>query len=103
MLRGLPLSVVKVDVPGRADRAFGGLVRLLRRDRPHVLCTFAGPLSSEIGGTPDAPDAVLGEVGRLGFEVVPLGSTGVVEVADAVAGVRSGELSTLWLRPRASR
>ena len=39
-LEELSLSVVHVDVGGRVHRALGGLVRLLRRDRPFIVCSF---------------------------------------------------------------
>ncbi|WP_159299296.1 hypothetical protein, partial [Klebsiella pneumoniae] len=40
-LQGLRISVVRVDTPGCTQRALGGLIRLLRRDRPHIVCTFS--------------------------------------------------------------
>jgi hypothetical protein len=92
------LSVVKVDAPGREHRALGGLVRLLRRDRPHVLCAFSPAAISDLG---DDPITVLREFRTWGYDLVPLDQQRVVspeEVLEASAG--GSRSSTLWLRPR---
>lgn len=96
-LRGMPLSVVKVDLPGRGHRALGGLVRLLRRDRPHVFCSFSVTRTSEIG---DDPITVLREFDTWGFDVLPLGATEPASPADIVAATEGQHSAVLWLRPR---
>jgi FkbM family methyltransferase len=96
-LRGMPLSVVKVDAPGSGHRALGGLVRRLRRDRPHVFCAFSVAQTSEVG---DDPATVLREFDTWGFDIVLLGEQDPVtpqQVLERTAGQRS---TTLWLRPR---
>jgi hypothetical protein len=96
-LREMRLSVVKVDVPGRAHRALGGLVRLLRRDRPHVVCSFSGSATAALG---DDPAAVLREFSTWGYELVLLGErrpASPEQVLDAAIGRDS---VTLWLQPR---
>ena len=96
-LRGMPLSVVKVDIPGRGHRALGGLVRLLRRDRPHVFCAFSVTRTSEIG---DDPITVLREFDTWGFDVLLLGDSEPSAPQDIVAATEGQHSSTLWLRPR---
>jgi FkbM family methyltransferase len=96
-LRGMPLSVVKVDLPGRGHRALGGLVRLLRRDRPHVFCSFSVTRTSEIG---DDPITVLREFDTWGFDVLPLGAVEPATPAEIVAATEGQHSATLWLRPR---
>lgn len=96
-LRGMPLSVVKVDISGRGHRALGGLVRLLRRDRPHVFCTFSAERTSEIG---DDPITVLREFDTWGFDVLVLGDR-EPSTPQAIVEANEGQYSTtLWLRPR---
>lgn len=96
-LRGMPLSVVKVDIAGRGHRALGGLVRLLRRDRPHVFCAFSAERTSEIG---DDPITVLREFDTWGFDVVVLGDSEPLP-PHAIVEANAGQYSTtLWLRPR---
>jgi FkbM family methyltransferase len=96
-LRGMPLTVVKADIPGRGHRALGGLVRLLRRDRPHVFCSFSVERTSEIG---DDPITVLREFGTWGFDVLLLGEQEPSSPQDIVAATEGQHSSTLWLRPR---
>ncbi|GLZ43535.1 FkbM family methyltransferase [Actinokineospora sp. NBRC 105648] len=98
--QGQRLSVVKVDVPGRGHRALGGLVRRLRRDRPHVILAFDGALTSGFG---DDPAVVLREFRTWGYELVPLGEDQAVGVGKVVDEVVSGQVRTLWLRPLTSR
>lgn len=96
-LRGMPLTVVKVDIPGRGHRALGGLVRLLRRDRPHVFCAFSVTQTSEIG---DDPITVLREFDTWGFDVLLLGDREPATPQAIVAAVEGQHSTTLWLRPR---
>jgi FkbM family methyltransferase len=96
-LRGMPLTVVKVDIPGRGHRALGGLVRLLRRDRPHVFCAFSAVQTEEIG---DDPITVLREFDTWGFDVLMLGEHEPA-TPQAIVDANEGQHSTtLWLRPR---
>jgi len=96
-LRGMPLSVVKVDIAGRGHRALGGLVRLLRRDRPHVFCAFSAERTSEVG---DDPITVLREFDTWGFDVLMLGDSEPLP-PHAIVEANAGQYSTtLWLRPR---
>ncbi|OLR90214.1 FkbM family methyltransferase [Actinokineospora bangkokensis] len=97
---GQRLSVVKVDVPGRGHRALGGLVRRLRKDRPHVIFGIDGPMTSGFG---DDPAVVLREFQTWGYELVPLGSEVAAGVGEVVAAVSSGALRTVWLRPVTGR
>ncbi|MFB9909076.1 FkbM family methyltransferase [Allokutzneria oryzae] len=98
---GMRLSVVKVDAPGGSHRALGGLVRLLRRDRPHVVCSLSLRQTVELG---DDPAAVLREFGTWGYDLVPLGSTEPRDPADLLGADpetgRTPDTLTLWLRPR---
>ena len=96
-LAGLKLSVVKVDTPGRGHRALGGLVRLLRRDRPHVFCAFSAARTSEIG---DDPATVLREFGTWGYDVMLLGETEPSTPERVLAATENAHSTTLWLRPR---
>lgn len=96
-LRGMPLTVVRVDLPGRGHRALGGLVRLLRRDRPHVFCAFSVTRTREIG---DDPITVLREFDTWGFDVLLLGEREPAPPAAIVAAVEGRHSATLWLRPR---
>jgi hypothetical protein len=99
-LQGMPLSVVKVDAPGRGHRALGGLVRLLRRDRPNVFCAFSAGQTSAVG---DDPTAVLREFGTWGFDVVLLGDDEPSTPAQVIDRADGQHSVTLWLRPRATR
>ncbi len=95
--RDLRLSVVRIDVPGRGHRALAGLVRLLRRDRPHVLLEFAAAATESFG---DDPITVLREFRTWGYDLVPLGARQPAtpeQVMELVGPTRS---TTLWLRPR---
>ncbi|WP_157368332.1 FkbM family methyltransferase [Alloactinosynnema sp. L-07] len=94
------LSVVKVDVPGRGHRALGGLVRRLRKDRPHVIFAIDGPLTRDYG---DDPGVVLREFRTWGYDLVRLGEEKAVSVDDVVDEVLTGGVRTLWLRPSTSR
>jgi FkbM family methyltransferase len=96
-LRGMPLTVVKVDIPGRGHRALGGLVRLLRRDRPHVFCAFSVTQTSEIG---DDPITVLREFDTWGYDVTLLGDREPSTPQAIVQAVEGQHSATLWLRPR---
>ncbi len=96
-LRGMRLSVVKADLPGRGHRALAGLVRLLRRDRPHVFCAFSVTRMNEIG---DDPVTVLREFDTWGFDVLPLGADEPANPEDIVAAAEGQHSMTLWLRPR---
>jgi FkbM family methyltransferase len=96
----LRLSVVKADVPGRSHRALGGLVRLLRRDRPHVICSFSSAGMKQLG---DDPLTALREFRTWGYEAAFVGdqqTTPLPEMAEVLAS--SGERN-LWLRPLTSR
>lgn len=99
-LNGMPLTVVKVDVPGRGHRALGGLVRLLRRDRPHVICSFAEAATREFG---DDPMAVLREFGTWGYEVALLGRQRACPLEEIAETLADGTEKNLWLRPLTSR
>jgi FkbM family methyltransferase len=96
-LQGMPLSVVKVDAPGRGHRALGGLVRMLRRDRPNVFCAFSASQTTEVG---DDPVAVLREFATWGFDVVLLGEDQPASPAEVIERAEGQHSITLWLRPR---
>lgn len=96
-LQGMRLSVVKVDAPGSGHRALGGLVRLLRRDRPNVLCSFSATQTSEIG---DDPVSVLREFDTWGYDIVLLGETQPAAVSTVLDVAARQHSTTLWLRPR---
>ncbi|GGI81363.1 hypothetical protein GCM10011581_18480 [Saccharopolyspora subtropica] len=99
-LQDLKLSVVHVDVGGRVHRVLGGLVRLLRRDRPSIVCSFTPNAIKQLG---DDPAAVLREFGTWGYELVPVGRTRAVSAADLLEAIgAAGAASTvkLWLRPK---
>jgi FkbM family methyltransferase len=95
-LAGMRLSVVKVDAPGREHRALGGLVRLLRRDRPHVLCAFSPSAITDLG---DDPITALREFRTWGYDLVPVNLQRAVSPEEVLAATDSRS-STLWLRPR---
>ncbi|HTI25906.1 MAG TPA: FkbM family methyltransferase [Kutzneria sp.] len=95
-LAGMRLSVVKVDAPGREHRALGGLVRLLRRDRPHVLCAFSPSAITDLG---DDPITALREFRTWGYDLVPVHLQRAVSPEEVLEATDSRS-STLWLRPR---
>ncbi|MCP2259666.1 methyltransferase, FkbM family [Streptoalloteichus tenebrarius] len=100
-LAGMRLSVVKVDAPGASHRALGGLVRLLRRDRPHVVCAFSPSATAALG---DDPAAALREFHTWGYDLVPLGGNAPItpqDVLDAAEAAGPGATASLWLRPKA--
>jgi FkbM family methyltransferase len=102
-LEGLKLSVVHVDVGGRVHRVLGGLVRLLRRDRPSIVCSFTPTAIEELG---DDPAAALREFGTWGYELVPVGRTAPVSAAELLEAIgAAGAMRTvkLWLRPKGKR
>ncbi|NKE60230.1 FkbM family methyltransferase [Lentzea sp. PSKA42] len=97
LVKGMKLSVVRVDTPGRGHRALAGLVRLLRRDRPHVFLEFSATATADFG---DDPVTVLKEFGVWGYDLVPLATRQVAspdQIVMAMEGLRS---ISLWLRPR---
>ncbi|MEB3367786.1 FkbM family methyltransferase [Saccharopolyspora mangrovi] len=99
-LENLKLSVVHVDVGARVHRVLGGLVRLLRRDRPSIVCSFTPDAISGLG---DDPAAALREFGTWGYELVPVGRDRPVEATDLLEAMRaagSGSTVKLWLRPK---
>ncbi|MFR9729542.1 glycosyltransferase [Saccharopolyspora sp. MS10] len=98
-LGDLTLSVVHVDVGSRVHRVLGGLVRLLRRDRPSIVCSFTPAGIEELG---DDPATALREFGTWGYELVPVGRTHPVSAAELLEAVRAAGSSTvkLWLRPK---
>ncbi|WP_308257585.1 FkbM family methyltransferase [Saccharothrix luteola] len=97
LLQGRKLSVVRVDAPGRGHRALAGLVRLLRRDRPHVFLDFSATATSGFG---DDPVTVLKEFRIWGYDLVPVPTREPAtpeQIVTAIEGMRS---IPLWLRPR---
>ncbi|WP_211304225.1 FkbM family methyltransferase [Umezawaea tangerina] len=96
-LHGMKLSVVRVDAPGRGHRALAGLVRLLRKDRPHVFLEFSASATAGFG---DDPVTVLKEFRMWGYDLVPVATRQPAlpeQIVSAMEGLRS---ITLWLRPR---
>ncbi|GLZ36317.1 hypothetical protein Lesp02_85040 [Lentzea sp. NBRC 105346] len=96
-VQGMKLSVVRVDTPGRGHRALAGLVRLLRRDKPHVFLEFSATGTADLG---DDPVTVLKEFGIWGYDLVPVATRQAAspdQIVKAMEGLRS---ITLWLRPR---
>lgn len=97
LLQGRKLSVVRVDAPGRGHRALAGLVRLLRRDRPHVFLDFSATATAGFG---DDPVTVLKEFRIWGYDLVPVPTREPAtpeQIVTAMEGMRS---ISLWLRPR---
>lgn len=93
------LSVVHVDVGSRVHRVLGGLVRLLRRDRPSIVCSFTPAGVAELG---DDPAAALREFGTWGYELVPVGRSEAVsvdELLEAIGAAGAASTVKLWLRP----
>jgi hypothetical protein len=93
----MSLSVVRVDAPGRGHRALAGLVRLLRKDRPHVFLEFSASATQGFG---DDPVTVLKEFRMWGYDLVPVATKQPAlpeQIVSAMEGLRS---ITLWLRPR---
>ncbi|WP_225978389.1 FkbM family methyltransferase [Gandjariella thermophila] len=99
---GDPVGLVKVDLQGRDHRALAGLVDVLRRDRPHVVCEFCPSAIDELG---DDPADVLAAYRKLGYHPVPVSDDGPVRgdhTDDAlITGARESTTGflTLWLRP----
>lgn len=99
-LEGLRLSVVHVDIGGCVHRVLGGLVRLLRRDRPSIVCSFTPSAISELG---DDPATALREFATWGYELVPVGRNTAVsaaELLEAVSAAATTRTVKLWLRPK---
>ncbi|MEU5693797.1 FkbM family methyltransferase [Actinosynnema sp. NPDC020468] len=96
-LQGRKLSVVRVDAPGRGHRALAGLVRLLRRDRPHVFLEFSATATESLG---DDPVTVLKEFRIWGYDLVPVATREAADPEQIVAAMEGLRSITLWLRPR---
>ncbi|MFD0201301.1 MULTISPECIES: FkbM family methyltransferase [Saccharothrix] len=96
-LQGRKLSVVRVDAPGRGHRALAGLVRLLRRDRPHVFLEFSASATEGFG---DDPVTVLKEFRIWGYDLVPVATREPASPEQIVAAMQGMRTITLWLRPR---
>ncbi|WP_143532424.1 FkbM family methyltransferase [Saccharothrix sp. ALI-22-I] len=96
-LQGRKLSVVRVDAPGRGHRALAGLVRLLRRDRPHVFLEFSASATEGFG---DDPVTVLKEFRIWGYDLVPVATREVASPEQIVAAMQGMRTTSLWLRPR---
>ncbi|MFI9011185.1 FkbM family methyltransferase [Actinosynnema sp. NPDC053489] len=96
-LQGRKLSVVRVDAPGRGHRALAGLVRLLRRDRPHVFLEFSASATEGFG---DDPVTVLKEFRIWGYDLVPLATREPAAPEQIVAAMEGMRTISLWLRPR---
>ena len=100
-LEGLRLSVIHVDVGSCVHRVLGGLVRLLRRDRPSVVCSFTPSAITQLGAD---PAAALREFGTWGYDLVPVGRQDAVSPDELLAAVEAASGTNtvkLWLRPRA--
>jgi FkbM family methyltransferase len=106
------VSMVKCDAQGQDHRALTGLLDLLRRDQPHVLCEFWPAAISEAGGD---PVEVVERFAGWGYDVLPVTPKVVADTlaGDPVGGrrpaartvVRTARESetgfvTLWLRPQ---
>ena len=63
------VDMVKVDTQGADHRALTGMIGVLRRDHPTVLCEFCPPLIQDIG---DDPEAVLACYQSWGYLVEPV-------------------------------
>lgn len=96
-LQGMNLSVVRVDAPGRGHRALAGLVRLLRRDRPHVFLEFSASATESLG---DDPVTVLKEFRIWGYDLVPVATREAASPEQIVAAMEGLRTISLWLRPR---
>ncbi|WP_447005824.1 FkbM family methyltransferase [Saccharothrix isguenensis] len=96
-LQGRKLSVVRVDAPGRGHRALAGLVRLLRRDRPHVFLEFSATTTEGFG---DDPVTVLKEFRIWGYDLVPVATREAASPEQIVAAMQGMRTISLWLRPR---
>ncbi|MFE9743265.1 FkbM family methyltransferase [Saccharothrix saharensis] len=96
-LHGRKLSVVRVDAPGRGHRALAGLVRLLRRDRPHVFLEFSASATEGFG---DDPVTVLKEFRIWGYDLVPVATREPATPEQIVAAMEGMRTTSLWLRPR---
>ncbi|MEU4448105.1 FkbM family methyltransferase [Actinosynnema sp. NPDC050801] len=96
-LQGRKLSVVRVDAPGRGHRALAGLVRLLRRDRPHVFLEFSASATEGFG---DDPVTVLKEFRIWGYDLVPVATREPAAPEQIVAAMQGMRTISLWLRPR---
>lgn len=96
-LQGRKLSVVRVDAPGRGHRALAGLVRLLRRDRPHVFLEFSATTTEGFG---DDPVTVLKEFRIWGYDLVPVATREAASPEQIVAAMEGMRTISLWLRPR---
>ena len=97
VLQGMRLSVVRVDAPGRGHRALAGLVRLLRKDRPHVFLEFSASATEGFG---DDPVTVLKEFRIWGYDLVPVATRQPASPEQIVAAMEGLRSITLWLRPR---
>ncbi|GAA2348942.1 FkbM family methyltransferase [Saccharopolyspora halophila] len=99
-VKDMKLSVVHVDVGGRVHRVLGGLVRLLRRDKPSIVCSFTPEAITQMG---DDPAAALREFGTWGYELVPVGREHPVSADDLLEAMNAaggGSTVKLWLRPK---
>lgn len=99
---GREITLVKLDLQGRDQRAIAGLAEVIRRDQPHIVCEFS---PADIGELGDDPAQVLIEYRKLGYRPVVVGDDGP-EDGDAADDdlIRRARAShtgflTLWLRP----
>ncbi|GLY64114.1 FkbM family methyltransferase [Amycolatopsis taiwanensis] len=98
-----PVTLVKVDLQGRDHRALAGLIEILQRDHPHVVCEFCPDAIEELG---DDPFDVLAGYRKLGYQPAAVADDGSVSPADRddqdlIADARRDEKGflTLWLSP----
>ncbi|GAB3872352.1 hypothetical protein GCM10029964_010590 [Kibdelosporangium lantanae] len=75
-------------------------MRLLRRDRPHVICSFSAGAMKELG---DDPLTALREFRTWGYEVGFVGDQQTMPLAEMAEALASTGERNLWLRPLTSR
>ncbi|RJQ81158.1 FkbM family methyltransferase [Pseudonocardiaceae bacterium YIM PH 21723] len=95
-LSGMRVSVIRVAVPGVAHRALGGMVRLLRKDKPNVVVCFDPAGMTALG---DEPIAALREFGTWGYDLLPVSGERAL-TPEEVMELSDGRSMTLWLQPR---
>lgn len=97
-----PVTLVKLDLQGRDQRAIAGLAEVIRRDRPDIVCEFS---PDDIGELGDDPAQVLIDYRKLGYQPVVVDEEGHDQDDstddDLIRSARASETGflTLWLRP----
>ena len=80
-----PIGLIKADVEGAEPIALGGLERVLRRDRPVIICEFAPGMMPGVSGVDGVSYAEW--LGSLGYRLATIGPAGEEQPCGSAAMV----------------